>query len=236
MTQGTNRRWQHAALFFILAWTGCGTSTRQVTVSKIENLRSQEALLPLATDSIVERYRRNSPEEFYRAYTPRIEELRLYVDSLNTYLDPSSMIDTLAIDHTFENLGTAARIGKTIHLSSSYFFMFDDPTVIRSVVTHEFGHIHYDHLTPFALRELADIWEQMRGSALFYLFRDGEYSGNARFGGHPDESPEELFASAFNLFNNKSEELGARFRYVDQVHLELVERLRDIVHSTGSSR
>lgn len=69
----------------------------------------------------------------------------------------------------------------------------------------------------------------MRGAALFYLFRDGEYSGNARFGGHPDESPEELFASAFNLFSLREEEMAARLRYVDARHHLLVNRVRELV-------
>jgi hypothetical protein len=60
------------------------------------------------------------------------------------------------------------------------------------------------------------LWLQVQESALFYLFRDGEYSGNARFGGHPEESPAELFASAFNLARNRPEEIAARLRFVDR--------------------
>lgn len=218
----------------LAAWTGCSSSRSGgeavgragVTVSLVEELRSIEALLPIAPDSIVELYRKFDTRSFYTTFGDHIQAARLLIDSLNTSLPPEFQIDTLSIDHTFENFGTAARIGKSIYLSSSYFFSFDDPAVLRSVITHEFGHIYFDRMTSAQRADLNDIWQQLQGSALFYLFRDGEYSGNARFGGHPDESPTELFASAFNLFSNKEDELFARFRYIEPKHTELVLRLQ----------
>lgn len=208
---------------------GEATVRAGVTVSLIEELRSVEALLPLAPDSIVELYRKFDTKSFHATFGDHIQALRLLIDSLNAPLPSDLRIDTLSIDHTFENFGTAARIGRSIYLSSSYFFSFEDPAVLRSVITHEFGHIHFDRMTHAQRADLEDIWRQLQGSALFYLFRDGEYSGNARFGGHPDESPTELFASAFNLFNNKEDELFARFRYVEPKHARLVLRLQRLV-------
>jgi hypothetical protein len=182
-------------------------------------------LLPLAPDSILQLYRRYEPRTFYAEFTPRIESVRMLIDSLNQELDSLSRIDTLAIDHTLENFGTAARTGKTLYLSSSYFFTFRDPAVLRSAIMHEFGHIRYEHLSEGGKAEITALWNALRSSALLYVFRDGEYSGNARFGGHPEESPEELFASAFNLFWNRPEELQARFRYVDERYHPVLREL-----------
>jgi hypothetical protein len=213
--------------------TGCRTAQPPadtgVTVAQIEELRNIEDLLPTAPDSIIERYRRYDRETFYRTFTPRIQAVSALIDSLNQGLDPWSSIDTLAIDHTFENFGTAARMGKTIVLSGSYFFAFDDPRVARSAVLHEYGHIYYEMLSPERRAAMDTLWRQTQSAALFYIFRDGEYSGNARFGGHPDESPEELYASAFNLFSSRGEELAARLQFVDPKHLPLIERLRRLV-------
>lgn len=225
------------SIITVVAASGCSSSQSNgesggragVTVSLVEELRSIEALLPIAPDSIVALYRKFDTKTFYTTFDHHIEASRLLIDSLNTPLPPDFRIDTLSIDHTFENFGTAARTGKSIYLSSSYFFSFDNPSVLRSVITHEFGHIHFDRMVPAQRADLEDIWQQLRGSALFYLFRDGEYSGNARFGGHPDESPTELFASAFNLFNNKEDELFARFRYIEPKHTGLVLRLQKLV-------
>jgi hypothetical protein len=200
-----------------------------VTIAQIEELRNIEDLLPTPPDSIIDRYRRYDRLTFYRTFTPRIEGIRALIDSLNRDLDPWASIDTLAIDHTFENFGTAARAGKTIFLSGSYFYAFDDPRVARSAVLHEYGHIYYEMLSPERKAVMDTLWRQTRSAALFYIFRDGEYSGNARFGGHPDESAEELFASAFNLFSGRQEELSARLRFVDPKHLPLIERLRRLV-------
>jgi len=202
--------------------------TTCMTIDQIEELRSVEALLPIAPDSVVERYRRYTPDTFYRTFQPTILQVAQYIDSMNSALDPDVRIDTLAIDHTFEHIGEAARLGGRLYLSSSYFFMFESPAVLRSVVAHEFGHIHYELLSDEQHRELEDVWRRLEQSALFYVFHDGEYSANARFGGHPEESPEELFASAFNLFRNNEEELAARLEYVDRRHHELVRRLRVI--------
>ncbi len=234
--RGHHRKGMAAAVLMIVVFgtPGCRSTggTRdddRVTVAQIEELRSMEALLPLAPDSILQLYRRYEPRTFYAEFTPRIETVRALIDSLNGDLDLLSRIDTLAIDHTLENFGTAARTGKTLYLSSSYFFTFRDPAVLRAAVMHEFGHIRYENQTEARKAEVASIWNALRASALLYIFRDGEYSGNARFGGHPEESPEELYASAFNLFWNRREELEARFRYVDDRYLPLFRDLQRCV-------
>jgi hypothetical protein len=204
-------------------WTG------KVTLRQIEELRSVEALLPLHADSILVLYRRYDPKTFYATFGPRINKLGLLIDSLNRPLDSSLGIDTLSIDHTFENIGEAALLGKTLFLSASYFYMYQSPEVCRSVVTHEFGHVYFQLLDPEALSELNQLWRQLQRSALFYLFRDGEYSGNAHFGGHPEDNPEELFASAFNLFRNRPQEVAFRLLFVTTSDRRLVDRVKDIV-------
>jgi hypothetical protein len=205
-----------------------------VTLASVEELRSIEALLPLAPDSIVQLYRYFTPERFYAEFTPRIELTRTLIDSLNGGLEPHWRIDTLSIDHTIENFGTAARSGQTLYLSSSYYFCFRDQSVIRAAVLHEFGHIHYEMLDSTQRTMAQALWTGVRLGALTYLFRDGEYSGNARFGGHPEDSPEELFASAFNLFTNRPDELEARFRFVDPAHLPLLRELGRLVSESLS--
>jgi len=204
-------------------WTGTAT------LRQIEELRSIEALLPLHPDSILVLYQRYDPKTFYASFSPRINEVGLLIDTLNRPLDPSLRIDTLSIDHTFENIGEAALRGKTLFLSASYFYMYQSPEVCRSVVSHEFGHVYFRLLDAEEVSELNRLWEQVQRSALFYLFRDGEYSGNAHFGGHPEESPAELFASAFNLFRNRPQEVAYRLLFVNTSDRRLVDRVKDIV-------
>ena len=205
-----------------------------VTIDQIEELRSREGLLPIAPDSVVERYRRYPPTVFYQEFSRAIVAVAQFIDSLNRDLREDLRIDTLAIDHTFENIGTAGRVGQKMYLSSSFFYIYDGTAVLRSVITHEYGHIHYELLNPPQHSELLEIWTLLQESALFYVFRDGEYSANARFGGHPEDTPEELFASAFNLFRNNENELRARLQYVDQRHHSLVARLQSLVLASVS--
>jgi len=200
-----------------------------LTIDQIEELRSREALLPIAPDSVVERYRRYPPPVFYREFSPAIIAVAQFIDSLNRDLPEELRIDTLAIDHTFENIGAAGRVGQKMYLSSSFFYIYDGTAVLHSVITHEYGHIHYELLTASQRSELLEIWTSLQESALFYIFRDGEYSANARFGGHPEDTPEELFASAFNLLRNNENELRARLQYVDQRYHSVVARLESLV-------
>lgn len=213
---------------------GCSPPTSGTRVEITEGLGLFESLIPVAPDSVIGLYERFDPATFHSAYKDDLLRLRRFIDSLNAHVDEASRIDTLAIDHAIENFGNAARARKTIYLSSSYFFLFNDPAVIRSVVTHEFGHIHYEKLTHAQRDTLENLWQALQERALFYIFRDGEYSENAKFGGHPDESPAELFASAYNLFHNKPDELQARLRYVNPSHHPLVERLRTLIPGTGA--
>jgi hypothetical protein len=107
--------------------------------------------------------------------------------------------------------------------------MYESPEVCRSVVTHEFGHIYYRLLDSASRDELGRVWERIQRSALFYIFRDGEYADNARFGGHPEESPAELFASAFNLLRNRPQELSSRMLFVSIPDRQLVDRVNTII-------
>jgi hypothetical protein len=204
-------------------WTGIAT------LRQVEELHAVDVLLPLHPDSIVARYQLYDPRTFYAAFGPRINALGLLIDTLNNPLSPSFRIDTLSIDHTFENIGEAALRGKTLFISSSYFYMYESPEVCRSVVTHEFGHVYYRLLDGGSHSELDLLWERIQRSALFYIFRDGEYAGNARFGGHPEESPAELFASGFNLLRNRPQELSSRMLFVSIPDRQLVDQVNAII-------
>jgi hypothetical protein len=213
-----------------MAFTGCSGSGdgARITVSQVESLNDLEAFLPLTPDSIVTRYRSYDSVAFRGVYRDKLDYVTALIDSLNSAMGPlpdSLRIDTLAIDHSFGAFGEAARRGKTIVMSAGYFIAFDDWSVLRSVTFHEFGHIAYVMLSPGGKDLVDSIWTGLEESALLYLFHDGEYSGNARFGGHPDESPSELFASAFNLINNRAPELRARLTYVEPRHYPLVRML-----------
>jgi hypothetical protein len=208
-------------------FVGCFSSSR--TVALKEGLRLFDALIPVDPDSILELYDREDRATFNQRFFPELAAVRSYLDSLNEHLPPTLRIDTLAIDHAPDNFGNAARSGKTIFISSSYFFLYRNTSVLRAVVAHEYGHIYYERLPKVDVRTLDSIWADMRSAALFYLFRDGEYAGNARFGGHPNESPEELFASAFNIFHNNHGELLARLQYVDPSHHSIVYRLQNLI-------
>ena len=218
------------ALLF-LALSGCGTTHEpsRVTVAQIRALGSFDALLPVEPDSVVRLYRESTPENFHVRYSTYLEMASYFLDSMNLLLPRPARIDTLAIDHGFDSFGEAAFSGRTIYLSSSYFLIYNDFGVIRSVLSHEIGHVLYRYLPAEIRDSLENVWERLREASLLYLFRDGEYSENARFGGHPYESASELFASAFNLFRNKSRELASRLQYVDQVHLPDIQRLKEIV-------
>ncbi len=217
-------------------WSGC-TSTANLKsqpdrVALVEGLQLFDSLLPVPPDSIIDLYSRFDPATFHAAYKGDLIRVRALIDSMNAPLDESERIDTLAIDHAIENVGNAARIKNTMYISSSYFFLFNNPAVLRSLIMHEYGHIYFDRLTPAQHSELESIWSELKSRALFYIFRDGEYSGNARFGGHPDESPEELFASAYNLFRNKEDELNMRLTYVEAQHYPIIQRLKKLVRAS----
>jgi hypothetical protein len=207
----------------------------KITLSQIEELRLMDALLPIGPDSVVARYRRYEPETFYRSFSSQIAALEIFIDSLNQSIPTEARIDTLYVDHSFESLGEAAIRGTTLWLSSSFMYMFDDRRVVLSVVVHEFGHIVYRYLTPRERDEIESIWWDMSEAALFYLLQDGEYSGNAHFGGHPSDSPAELFASAYNVLSRNKEEFNARMVYVDSSHFELLGTLQSLVQ-TASTR
>lgn len=218
------------ALLLLIGWVvvgcGLGTGASRVTITQIEALEAFDSLLPVGADSVVRLYRSNNPAAFHDKYQHQLENASHFIDSLNPLLDLPSRIDTLAIDHTFDSFGEAACSGHTIYISSSYFLLYNDMSIIRSVITHEFGHKIYLGLSDGQRIGFEELWVQLGSIALLYLFRDGEYSGNAKFGGHPYESPAEFFASAFNLFSNRDKEIAARLQYVNPEHLQLIERLR----------
>ncbi len=222
-----------------LASTDRAGGTDVVTLQQINELRSFDALLPLDPDSIASLYRRYDPASFNATFGDRLATLSLLIDTLNHGLPASSRIDTLSIDHTFENIGEAAVREHVLYISSSYFIMFSSPEVCRSVVTHEFGHMYYHSLSPATRALLDTVWSGLQRTALFYLFRDGEYADNARFGGHPEDGPAELFASAFNLLRNRPGELAFRLPFVsdqDRREVDLLTKTVADVLSTVNAK
>jgi hypothetical protein len=188
-----------------------------------------EINLPVTPDSVAELYKRYDPVTFHAAYGVHISAAARLVDSLNRGFPDSLQIDTLAIDHAFENIGMAALQGRSIYLSSSYLYLYDDSSILRSVVFHEFGHLYYRMLTRHQLQRLTQVWLDLHEPPAFYLFRDREYSHNARFGGHPDESPAELFASAFNLFSNNARAISIRSWLLPADQRPALDQLRDLI-------
>jgi hypothetical protein len=201
----------------------------RVTLRQYERLQDMETELPLPPDSIAARYQRFDSAAFRNLYHVKLAAVCALIDSLNGEFPDSLRIDTLSIDHAVANLGEAGRRKHTLFISSSYFIIFDDQRVLRSVVFHEFGHLKYAEQPPALEAEIDSLWNALQRSSLLYLLRDGEYSGNARFGGHPNDSPSEMFASTFNLMNNRVEEMQARLKYVDPEHQALLRRLFEIV-------
>jgi len=201
----------------------------EVTVAQRAQLESFDSLIPIALDSVIALYDRFPPEEFYSRYNPLVGFVSGLVDSFNSTVSPLYAIDTLCIDPDLEDFAEAGLSGHTLLISSSYFFLFNDVHILRSVLTHEFGHIHYRMLDSATLHLTDSLWNRLQEAALFYLFRDGEYSGNTRFGGHPEESSAELYASAYNLVRNRPDELHVRFCYVDSVHIPLLMQVERLV-------
>lgn len=227
---------------FLWWFFGCGSpraakspperDDRRLTIAQIESLRSLEEVLPIPPDSVAQRFQQFDRATFYATYGRALAEMSRLIDSLNSFLPKGHRVDTLSIDHTIEGFAEAASMGKTMYVSSSYFYLFPGTTVLRSVVFHEFGHIHARMMDSSSRAELVHIWTSIQAAALFYLFRDGEYSGNARFGGHPEESPDELFASGFNLFHNRPAEISVRRRFVDDRHRPLIDRFLRFIQRT----
>ena len=204
--------------------------TSTISVRQIEELRDLEILLPLLPDSIVGIYRAYDAGAFYREHGARVSRVVLLMDSLNSCIPAACRFDSLCLDHAFENIGQAGRMFRTLAISSSYFILFPDDKVLRSVVFHEYGHSLFESLGPEARREAALIWEKLARASLLYLFSDSDYSHNARFGGHPYDEPSEMFASAFNLFHNNIEQLDARMLYVEDEYTSLVRSLFVLLH------
>lgn len=221
----------------LLVFSSCATMDdrrdekdhRHRVVSVREDLESFDGLIPVSVDSVMGLYATLDPTTFRVTYDSLLCCASALIDSLNSTLAAGIRIDTLAIDHSIENFGNAARQRNTLFISSSYFFLYRDASILRSVIWHEFGHVYYELLPKHLRDSVCTIWNEVQSTALAYLFHDGEYSGNARFGGHPQESPSELFASAFNLLYNRPTEFTARLQFVDSVHVPLVDRLRQIV-------
>ena len=217
----------------VLFCCGCATvSTREdsgMSAEAIASLRDTEILLPILPDSIVAIYSRYDQQDFHARYRTRVDGIIQLMDSLNSCLGADHRLVTLNIDHSFENFGQAGRSGNMLVISSSYVLMYDDPRVLRSVVFHEYGHAIYDALPDVIKREADTLWNGLKRASMLYLLTDGEYSSNARFGGHPYDSPAELFASTFNLFHNNIEELDARLQYIDGPRYRDLRRLFEIV-------
>jgi hypothetical protein len=209
---------------------------RAVTPQQMESLRVMETNLPMTPDSIVALYKHYDPNTFHTTYKAYLLQAAHIIDSLNQGLPDSLRIDTLAIDHSFENIGVAARIGRSIYISSSYFYLYNDTVIIRSILFHEFGHSYYYLLDKLQLQRLVDIWLDLHDPPAFYLFRDREYSHNSRFGGHPDESPAELFASAFNLLFNNPTSISNRAWLLPENQRPMLDRITGLLNELISQR
>lgn len=207
---------------------------RTVTEEQRQQLEILEGYFPLLPDSIVALYSRYDPVTFRDTFAAELAETSRLVDSLNDNLPSRLRIDTLAIDHSFEGISDAGRSGRALYISSSYFYLYHDIKVIRSVVFHEFGHLYYLVLDRSQFNEVSNLWLDLQRTAGFYLFHDGEYSHNSRFGGHPEDSPAELFASAFNLLQNNSQSVEVRLSLLPESQRTIVDRISAIVsHATA---
>jgi len=213
--------------------SGCSASLpppRRLNDGQLHSLQIIERILPVTPDSVATLYLHNDPETFHKTYAHYLTAASQLIDSLNAPLPAYLRVDTLSIDHTFENIGEAAHEGNFIYLSSSFFYLYNDSAVIRSVIFHEFGHIYYMILTQRQLRVLTEIWLDLHDPSGFYLFRDREYPHNTRFGGHPEDSPSELFASAFNLLCNNTGSIITRSWLLEEHQRPVFERLNRLIH------
>lgn len=216
------------AALMLLCLTGC--SSEAVVRAKeqrrvVQQLQLVEIQLPLSVDSILVRYQKYDSASFLKRYSERMAYATSLIDSLNTSLPDSLRIDTLAIDYSLQDFGEAGRNRNIFVISLGYFVAYDNPAILRSIIFHEFGHIAFDRLSELSRQRFEALWHLLERNALFYLFREGEYSGNARFGGHPEDSPAELFASAFNLLRNQPGEFRSRLLFVDRIHIGAINEI-----------
>jgi hypothetical protein len=217
---------------------GCGVEpsaekARTITKQQRQQLEILERYFPIVPDSIAALYRHFDPVTFRDTFSAELAETSRLVDSLNANLPSQLRIDTLAIDHSFEGISEAGHAGKALYISSSYFYLYNDIKVIRSVVFHEFGHLYYGMLDRSQVNEISNLWLELQRADGLYLFHDGEYRYNSRFGGHPEDSPAELFASAFNLLQNSSRSVAIRSWLLPESHRTIVDRLSAIVRQAA---
>jgi hypothetical protein len=221
----------------LLCLTGC--SSEAVIREKeqrlvLQQLQLVEIQLPMSLDSILARYQNYDSASFFQRYSQRMGYATSLIDSMNSSLPDSLRIDTLAIDHSLQDFGEAGRSRNIFVVSLGYFIAYDDPAVLRSIIFHEFGHIAFDRLSEPSRQRFEALWFLLKRNALFYLFRDGEYSGNARFGGHPEDSPAELFASAFNLLHNQLGEFRSRMLFVERIHFGAISEIAAMTSASFS--
>jgi hypothetical protein len=220
---------------------GCGVESsaekaRTITAQQHKQLEILERYFPIVPDSIAALYRHFDPVTFRDTYATELAETSWLVDSLNANLPSRLRIDTLAIDHSFEGISEAGCAGKALYISSSYFYLYNDIKVIRSIVFHEFGHLYYNLLDRSQVNEVSNLWLDLQRADGLYLFHDGEYRNNSRFGGHPEDSPAELFASAFNLLQNNPSSVAIRSWLLPESQRTVVDRLSAIVRqATGQT-
>jgi hypothetical protein len=221
-------------LLFLSGCTSDAVIREQEQRRTLQQLQLVEIQLPLSADSILVRYMNYDSVSFFQRYSERLKYASSLIDSMNNSLPDSLRIDTLAIDQSLQDFGEAGRNRNIFVISLGYFVAFDNPAVLRSIIFHEFGHIAFDRLGELARQRFEALWFLMKRNALFYLFRDGEYSGNARFGGHPEDSPAELFASAFNLLHNQPGEFRSRMRFVEQIHFGAISEIAAMTSASFS--
>jgi hypothetical protein len=224
---------------FLLCFSVPGCSSRDSfrgegkTVVVSDHLRSFEGFIHITPDSVAELFERYDQQEFHEKFSRELAYCIYVIDSLNTLLSADHQVDTLSIEFDVEQFGIAGRNGRTIYLSSGFFFVYNNPAILRSILFHEYGHIFYDQLSSGNQDSIRETWGFLERAALLYVFIDGDYSGNAWFGGHPEEGPEELYASAFNLFHNHPDEIRATLKYVSHEYYSLIDRLKRDVGITN---
>lgn len=92
-------------------------------------------------------------------------------------------------------------VGDELHLGTAYVFLYSTLVPLQTAIFHEIGHALFDALSQNEREYFRRLWSRAMNSRILYLFKEGTYPKALLIFGHPDDSADELFASAFTVMN-----------------------------------
>lgn len=182
-------------------------------------------------DSLVKvRYAQYDRADFLKRFKIKAEAAACFINSLNHAYPALPPVSVVYIVSGKDWYKTDCYFDGSIFVSSGEFFMDDTLSIGRLlyVLAHEWGHSLYDYVSKdweagFAFHLL---WYFCKLNDSFHFFEDRLYTND--WGGHPQDHPSELFASAFNILNFHSQEFG-RWEELSSMKIYQIEAVTAII-------